>query len=202
MIGGSWVISNRFIWKCPTRYLLDHFNHHVTANHLDVGVGTGYFLDHAQFPSQAPRLALLDLNSTCLELTAKRVTRYAPISYQANILEPLNLETSTFDSISLNYVLHCLPGTLELKTNAFDHLKNMLNPGGVVFGGTLLMESTQRNWKATKLMRAYNAKGIFSNAEDREEELREVLTSRFSDVALTRQEYAALFSVRNTPTIS
>ena len=37
-------VSNRFIWKCPTQRLEQHYNQHITANHLDVGVGTGYFL--------------------------------------------------------------------------------------------------------------------------------------------------------------
>ena len=55
-------LSNRLIWKCPTPRLLTHYERHVTANHLDVGVGTGYFLDRCRFPSTTPRIALLDLN--------------------------------------------------------------------------------------------------------------------------------------------
>jgi len=39
-------LSNRFLWRCPTERLLEHYNRHVTENHLDVGVGTGYFLDN------------------------------------------------------------------------------------------------------------------------------------------------------------
>lgn len=45
--------SNRFVWRCPTPALLAHYDRHVTANHLDVGVGTGYFLDRCHFPSAA-----------------------------------------------------------------------------------------------------------------------------------------------------
>ena len=37
-------LSNRLIWKCPTKKLLAFYNEHVSGNHLDVGVGTGYFL--------------------------------------------------------------------------------------------------------------------------------------------------------------
>lgn len=135
-----WVlgISNQWIWSCPTKYLLDHFQRHVTANHLDIGVGTGYFLDRGQFPSPTPRLALLDLNPTCLQAAAKRVARYTPATYRADMLQPLNIEAPSFDSITLNYVLHCLPGTLQSKAVVFDHLKTVLNPGGIVFGSTLL----------------------------------------------------------------
>lgn len=39
-------ISNYFIWKCPTKHIVAHYNRNVSANHLDVGVGTGYFLKH------------------------------------------------------------------------------------------------------------------------------------------------------------
>ncbi len=59
-------ISNRFAWKSPTQRLLKHYNQMVTANHLDVGVGTGYFLDRCKFPSQTPHVALMELNSNTL----------------------------------------------------------------------------------------------------------------------------------------
>jgi hypothetical protein len=40
-----WVLglSNAFIWHCPTEKLLDLYRAHITNNHLEVGVGTGYF---------------------------------------------------------------------------------------------------------------------------------------------------------------
>ena len=71
-------VSNRFIWRCPTQRLLDHYNGHVTANHLDAGVGTGYFLDKCRFPSPAPRIALLDLNQNTLDFASRRIARYKP----------------------------------------------------------------------------------------------------------------------------
>ena len=33
-------LSNRWIWKCPTKHLLEHYNRCLSSNHLDVGVGT------------------------------------------------------------------------------------------------------------------------------------------------------------------
>ena len=82
-------VSNRFIWGCPTQRLLDHYNRHVTANHLDAGVGTGYFLDKCRFPSPAPRIALLDLNQNTLDFASRRIARYKPETYRRNVLEPL-----------------------------------------------------------------------------------------------------------------
>ncbi len=193
-----WVlgISNQWIWRCPTQYLLGHFNRHVSNNHLDIGVGTGYFLDHVQFPSTAPRLGLLDLNPTCLQVAAKRVARYEPTSYRIDILKPLNIEAPSFDSISLNYVLHCLPGTFHTKAVVLDHLTTVLRPGGVIFGSTLLHDCNQPHWIAKRLMQTYNGKKIFSNEEDHEEGLHTILTNRFAEVTVEPKGYAALFSAR------
>ena len=103
------AISNRLAWKCPTKRLLKHYNQMVTANHLDVGVGTGYFLDRCYLPSQTPRVALMDLNSNTLEFTSRRIARYNPKTYRRNILDPINLNVEKFDSVGINYVLHCVP---------------------------------------------------------------------------------------------
>jgi hypothetical protein len=50
--------SNRLAWKCPASEMLTFYNEHVSANHLDVGVGTGYFLDKCSFPAINPHIAL------------------------------------------------------------------------------------------------------------------------------------------------
>jgi hypothetical protein len=63
---GLWVlgISNSFIWCCPSSRILRLFNQHITADHLDIGVGTGFFLDRCQWPDANPRVGLMDLNQT------------------------------------------------------------------------------------------------------------------------------------------
>ena len=111
-------LSNRFIWKCPTSRLVAHYERHVSANHLDVGVGTGYFLDHCRFPVARPRVALLDLNQATLDYAARRIARYTPESHRGNVLEPIRLEVPKFDSVGLNYLQHCVPGTIESKAMA------------------------------------------------------------------------------------
>jgi hypothetical protein len=47
-------LSNSYIWKCPSSRLLEHYNQHVSGAHLDIGVGTGYFLDKCRFPTAQP----------------------------------------------------------------------------------------------------------------------------------------------------
>ncbi|MBI2477144.1 MAG: class I SAM-dependent methyltransferase [Planctomycetia bacterium] len=143
-------VSNRFIWKCPTARLLQLYNDNVSNNHLDVGVGTGYYLDRCRFPSDQPRITLLDMNPNCLRAAADRISRYSPTCVEGNLFEPLNLSDAKFDSIGLNYVLHCLPGNMQDKLVAVKHLADLLAPGGVLFGSTLLHGGVSKNGAARR----------------------------------------------------
>ncbi|VTZ27008.1 conserved hypothetical protein [Methylocella tundrae] len=189
-------ISNRLIWRCPTPRLLEHYNRHVTANHLDVGVGTGYFLDHCRFPANQPRIALMDLNETTLDFASRRIGRYKPEIYLRNVLEPISIDAAKFDSIGMNYLLHCLPGTILSKSAAFDHLKMLMNPGAILFGSTLLQGGVSRSGPAKRLMEVYNRKGIFSNENDDADGLERALAQRFRSVSIEIVGCAALFSAR------
>jgi SAM-dependent methyltransferase len=189
-------LSNRLLWKCPTPRLLAHYNRHVTGNHLDVGVGTGYFLDRCRFPSPAPRLALVDLNANSLEYASRRLARYRPRAYLRNVFEPLGLDAPRFDSVALNYLLHCVPGPIRAKAVIFDRLRPLMNPGAVLFGATLLPDGVPLGPLGRRLMALYNAKGIFSNRADTVDGLERALGRRFSDVSIHLVGCAALFSAR------
>jgi len=188
--------SNALAWKCPSRVILDFYNQHVAQNHLDIGVGTGYFLDHCRFPSATPAITLFDLNPNSLQKAAKRLHRYAPSYCLGNVLEPITIEASEFDSIALNYLLHCLPGDLVTKSLVFENLKPLLKDGGVIFGSTILGKGVKHNSLAGKLMRVYNAKGIFSNLHDSREMLETALETHFSQVVVRVHGCVALFSAR------
>ena len=189
-------LSNRFLWRCPTQRLVEHYNKHVAANHLEVGVGTGYFLDHCRFSSPTVRLALMDLNQDTLGFSSQRIARYKPEMYRRNVLDPIQIEAPKFDSVGINYLLHCVPGTIETKSVAFDHLKSLMNPNAVIFGATLLQGGVPRNWFAKRLMNLYNKKGIFSNQADHLDGLTKELKRRFKDVSVEVVGCAALFSGR------
>ncbi len=189
-------ISNQFIWRCPTARQRALYDQYVTVNHLDVGAGTGYYLDHCRFPTQSPRLALLDLNLSALDFTAKRIARYHPETYQHNILEPIEFEVDKFDSVSINYLLHCLPGTMQEKTVIFEHLQSLMNPDAVLFGSTLLQSGVTQNWASRRLMAFYNRRGIFSNREDSFVDLQQALTQRFREVSIEVVGCAAIFATR------
>ncbi|UQA56169.1 class I SAM-dependent methyltransferase [Polyangium aurulentum] len=187
-------INNRFFWHCPTRTLLDHYNRHVSANHLDVGVGSGYFLDHCRFPEASPRLVLMDLSPHSLEATARRVARHRPRTIRSNVLEPVAFDGEPFDSIGMSYLLHCVPGSIREKAVAFDHLGKLLKPGGKLFGATLLSGGVERTFAARKVMDLFNAKGVFHNDRDTLDDLERALGERFRDVSIRTVGSAALFA--------
>ena len=189
-------VSNRLIWQCSTQRQAEHYNRYLTANHLDVGVGTGYYLEHAHFPSPTPRVALMDLNQNSLAFASQRIIKYSPQSYLCNVLEPISIDGEKFDSVGINYLLHCLPGNIESKAVIFDHLKALMNPNAVLFGTTLLQGGVPRSWLAKRLMAVYNKKGIFSNAQDNLDSLNSALTQRFRDVSVEVVGCGALFSGR------
>jgi hypothetical protein len=194
-------LSSRCFWRCPSSEILVVYDANVSANHLDVGVATGYYLDACRFPTAAPRLGLLDLNPLCLETAARRIARYRPETYQADVLAPIDLSPDgwsgdPFDSLGITFLLHCLPGPMTRKAAAFANLKPLLNPGARVFGATILGRGVPHNALGRRLMAFYNGKGIFGNEEDDPEGLRAALAANFVDVELRLKGAVALFTAR------
>lgn len=189
-------LSNRFVWRCPTPRQLAQYDRLVSANHLDVGVGSGYYLDRCMFPSERPRVALMDLNANSIDFAARRIAGYKPETYLRNVLEPIPFEGERFDSVGVNYLLHCLPGDMTAKAHCFDNLLPLMKPGAVLFGATLLQDGVERSAAARALMNYYNSKGVFSNTRDSLGALALELEKRFSDVSIEVVGCGALFSAR------
>ncbi|MTI42419.1 methyltransferase family protein [Roseibium hamelinense] len=185
--------SNRFLWRCPSRNLVEHYQENVSEQHLDIGVGTGYFLDTADFASVRPDITLFDPNRSCLDVADKRLARFDPKLVQADALTPWPAELGTFKSIGLNYLLHCLPGTMADKSRIFDFMRPHLKPETIVFGSTIVRGDAPRGFLAEKLMRIYNKKGIFGNMSDTREGLETELLSRFKNVDIRLIGCVALF---------
>lgn len=184
-----------YVWKSPIGSRLRLYNANITSNHLEVGVGSGFYLEKTVFPTGSPRLALMDLNPNCLEHTAKRMSQYNPETYRANILEPIELDIGKFDSIGLNAVIHCLPGTMDTKLVVFDHLKKLLNPKGVIFGSTILNIGVEKNWLTNWFMKKYNKRKIFTNLDDDLDTLEKGLKDRFSKTEIQVTGTVAIFRV-------
>lgn len=188
--------SNRFIYQCPSFEVARLYDEHVSARHLDVGPGTGAFLQRCQFPSTDPQLTLLDLNPDVLAYSANRLRRYRPRTVQADLLAPLPLAAGSVDSIGMNYVLHCLPGTMREKAVIFPRLAALLTPGGVLFGSTALGAGVTDSTLGRVSKAVYNRTGILSNAEDSLSDLRTGLESSFAEVDVRVRGVVALFVAR------
>ncbi|MEE8419511.1 MAG: class I SAM-dependent methyltransferase, partial [Dehalococcoidales bacterium] len=195
----DWMALGLFsslVWRCPSRYLLKFYNENVTANHLDIGVGTGYFLDNCQFPSSAPRLVLMDLNPNSLEVAERRLARYNPVVYRRNALEPFDIGAAGFDSISLMNLLHCLPGDMGSKEVVFEHAGAVLNRGGVLFGSTILGRGEKCGGLAGLVLRVTNRAGFMTNLKDDIGALKEALNRHFSESSVRVTGCQALFRAK------
>ncbi len=93
----------------------------------------------------------MDLNPNSLAVAARRLARYHPETYLRNVLDPIQIDAPPFDSVGIANLLHCLPGTMATKKVVFDNLKAVLNPGGTLFGCTVLWKGVKRSPLATLL---------------------------------------------------
>ena len=160
-------LSNRFVWQCPTKtVLLPFYKEHLGMKHLDVGVGTGFFIARAGLTS-SHQVGLLDLNENCLRAAAAQVKQAKVRTFRRDIMQPFSKPSDTgYDSISLFHVLHCLPGTMEDKETAIANLKCYLSMTGVLYGVTILGDGAGHNPIGRMLLKLYNDKGIMHNMAD------------------------------------
>jgi hypothetical protein len=116
---------------------------------------------------------------------------------RANVLDPLDLGDVQFDSIALNGVLHCLPGTMEEKATVFRNLRPFVAEGGVLFGSTILGQGVDHSRLARKALGVYNRERIFTNLEDDRASLERALAGSFSRYETETEGSFALFAARS-----
>ena len=185
----------RAVLRCPIPPLLDHYRQLVGRRHLDVGPGTGYFLDRAGVAG-GTELTLLDPNPNVLAHSSRVLERMQPTTVEADVLQPLPV-TGRFDSAALNMVLHCLPGPQSEKARAIGNVAAVLEPDGVLFGATVLGRSGSHTPPAKALLAVANRRGAFDNLGDSLEGLREILSESFEEVEIDEQGSAARFVARH-----
>jgi SAM-dependent methyltransferase len=191
---GVLIFNNRYVWRCPRERLLQHYDKHISCHHLDIGPGTGWYLEHSTFPCDDPDVTLLDLNTGSLQKTAAKLRTIRPKILQANVFDPI---AGQFDSIAANYVLHCLPGGWRQKSPAISHIAQALSPTGTFFGSTIISEGAQHNSLARMTMTLYNAVGIFHNKGDDLAGLQTLLDDNFERTTIEIIGSVAVFSAAN-----
>jgi len=191
-------LSNRFAWQCPTKnVLLPFYKEHLGLKHLDVGVGTGFYIARAGL-TRSHQVGLLDLNENSLRAAAAQVKEAKVRTFLLDVMQPSSEPADTgYDSISLFYLLHCLPGTMDDKETAIANLKRYLSKDGVLYGSTILGDEAAHNPMGRMLLKLYNDKGVFHNTADTLEGLQRMLRRQFDDVQVRRHNKVALFVARN-----
>jgi SAM-dependent methyltransferase len=182
----------RVVWRCPAAPVVDRYRRHLGRRHLDVGPGTGYFLDKAGLPP-GTEVSLLDPNPNVLARASRRLAPLNVTVVEADVLKPLPL-AGPFDSVALNFVLHCLPGPQDRKASAIRNVAAVLAPDGVLFGGTVLGGSEHHTPLARAVLHAFNWQGAFDNLADTEEGLHQILDESFQSVEIDVVGSAALFT--------
>jgi SAM-dependent methyltransferase len=186
------------VWRCPPDRLVEGYRRYVGRRHLDVGPGTGYFLDRAGL-SEDSSVTLLDPNVHVLAHASRRLRRLDITAVEADVLKPLPVH-GPFDSAALNGVLHCLPGPLPSKTAAIANVAAVLAPTGLLFGASILGRSGRHTWPARRMLEANNRRGTFDNLGDTEEGLRQILETWFEQVELETVGSMAIFTSRDPRT--
>ena len=173
----------RFVWRAPSDIMVQTYRDRIRVPHLDVGPGTGYFIDHAGLPDGS-QVTLLDPNTNVLDRTSSRLRRFDLTVVEADVLKPLPV-SGPFRSAALNAVLHCLPGPRERKARAVAKIASVLAPDGVLFGATVLGTTGSHTRVARAVLRAFNRQGGFDNLDDSEASTRAILEASFDDVEIT-----------------
>jgi hypothetical protein len=191
-------VISKYAWGSSIQRLDTHYKKYVRHNHLEVGVGTCFLLNRVVLDSAHPRLALMDLSRECLEKTKRKVARYAPETYIQNLLEPMHHKIDQFDSIGINYVMHCVPGNFKEKGVAFTHLRPLLSENGVLFGTTVLSDNIHKNTLAKPFMWLMNSLGVFNNRGDNARDLKECLERHFQLIEFEVVGVTAFFAVKKS----
>ncbi|KAL8830079.1 MAG: hypothetical protein Q9170_005904 [Blastenia crenularia] len=190
-----WVLGivSTYAWACSVPHvILPWFRSNVRkGQHLDIGVGTGYHL--AKTDLSGVQVTLADLNQEVLDATKNRLVSEGKVKADEircllhDITRPLPSSCPKFNSISLYYLLHCMPGPVPAKTAIFAHLKYSLTPDGVISGASILGKGVRFNLFGRIIMTFGNWNGMFDNLADNKEDFEEALREHFDEVEVKVQ---------------
>ncbi|GKZ35685.1 hypothetical protein AbraIFM66950_006436 [Aspergillus brasiliensis] len=187
-----WVLGivSTFAWGCRiSKYLIPLFRLNIGKNHLDIGAGTGYYLNHARIPGDT-KLTIADNEPHALNVALARCTHPSTQTHGivTDILQPFPFPTpkkeeEKFDSISMYYLLHCLPVPVASKCKIFTHLKKYMTADGVIHGANVLGKGVRKdNWFAAMIRRGCLKHGVFHNEQDNAWEFERALRENFREV--------------------
>ncbi|WP_146181442.1 SAM-dependent methyltransferase [Aeromonas sp. HMWF016] len=137
------------------------------------------------------------MNINSLTAVQQRVVNAHHITTLSMISAPLPLQYKEgFASVSLYYLLHCLPGTMKEISIPLRHAASHLNSNGTLFGATVLGDDTNHNMLDKFLISIYNGKYFFCKNLGDERELYHTLTDIFEQIEMLCVGKVALFTGR------
>lgn len=186
-------ISSTVVWRCPTPRLLSLYRHYLSHRHLEVGVGTGYLLDHGTFPTLRPQLTLLDCNPQVLAHAKRRLQRYSPSVVVQDVMQADWPQLPRYRSIGLSYVWHALTGTESERVAMLRRLADCLDRDGMLFGSTVVGIHAQMSGLAQSVSRHWQRVGVFNNQDDTYDSVQAALLQVFDEVHMWQVGYVVLF---------
>ena len=183
------------VWKCSKKHIINNYNKNINCNHLEIGPGTGYFLKKKNLNVNLNKLTLVDVNSKILNYSKNNLkSEYSDINILSHNLFSYEIPSKVkFNSVGINYVLHCIPGNLQTKLDKL--IFNLGNNKYNLFGASVICDPLHMNPIAEYELIFLNALGIFNNNNDTYEELNEYLNNRNLNFSLKKQGYVAIFNI-------
>lgn len=186
-------LSSVLIWRCRTAKLIQLYRSNVSRQHLEVGVGTGYLLNRAVFPSHWVQLHILDCNLKVLQHAYYRLARYNPTPVLCDLMSSDWPAFPKQQSIGMNYVWHALEGSSAERAKVFGKLAARLTPTGVLFGSSVVGINPKMPSLTQKVSRHWLRLGLFNNQGDHPDVLRSILCEYFEEVSVSQEGQVMLF---------
>ena len=145
------------------KHIFEHHFQKYSRNHLEIGPGTGYFLQR-RYPIS--HLTLMDINKDTLDYTRHNLKgNYPHISVMEHDIFKKPKRLDRVQSVGINYVLHCVPGRLDTKLEC---LVNNIHVGRdtTFFGATVIQDDTNQTFLSKTELYLLNKYKIFYNQND------------------------------------
>ena len=133
------------VWKCPQKHIINNYRRNINENHLEIGPGTGYFLSKENLDVNLNKLTLIDVNSEILDYSRNKLqSQYSDINILCHDLFTCEIPDSVvFNSVGINYVLHCVPGNLQTKLDKL--ISNLGDNKYNLFGASVICDPLHMN---------------------------------------------------------
>ncbi|MBT3385204.1 MAG: methyltransferase domain-containing protein [Prolixibacteraceae bacterium] len=126
------------------KQLIDFFKDKTVNNVLDVGTGTGNFLEILQETFQAAQITGVDPNPESLQEAEKL---FPEISFQKMVAEKLEFTDNSFDAASISMALHHLPDVQK----GLQEMRRVVKPGGWIIVNELFSNNLNPAQEVHKL---------------------------------------------------